>query len=315
MKKIIVLMASLMMLIAFPVHTSAQEDEALYSIEMHRLYNPNSGEHFYTGSIEEKDFLVKAGWRYEGVGWIAPSRSDTPVYRLYNKYAGDHHYTTDTHERDVLISAGWTDEKIGWYSDDNMIQPLYRQYNPYAKAGSHNYTTDKNENDTLVSFGWKEEGISWWGSYPKALEFEEFFAFDTRLVAPKNLNMQVDTEVPGKNTVFYYSPEKEVWWMQVRIIPRNTLPSELNLKTDASLSAVLNALMTEDPYESSEVTSKGGYVRQAYSWHGTYDLYTVRGAFEKDNEIYIVTYTCESSEKAENEPIFNQCIAYFLFTS
>ena len=132
-------------------------------VSMHRLYNPYSGEHFYTGSTEEKDFLVKEGWKYEGIGWTAPEKSSTPVYRLYNKNAGDHHYTTDAHEREVLISVGWTDEKIGWYSDDSKGVPLYRQYNPNAKAGSHNYTTDKHENDTLVSLGWVEEGIGWYG--------------------------------------------------------------------------------------------------------------------------------------------------------
>ena len=40
------------------------------TVPMHRLYNPNSGEHFYTGSVEERDMLVSAGWIYEGIGWF-----------------------------------------------------------------------------------------------------------------------------------------------------------------------------------------------------------------------------------------------------
>ena len=111
-------MASLMMLIAFPVHTSAQEDEALYSIEMHRLYNPNSGEHFYTGSIEEKDFLVKAGWRYEGIAWYSDTKKTIPVYRLYHpiQRTGNHHYTTSAYERDYISkNEGWRKEGIAWY--------------------------------------------------------------------------------------------------------------------------------------------------------------------------------------------------------
>jgi len=75
-------------------------------IEMYRLYNPNSGEHFYTSSTEEKSVLVNAGWKYEGIGWTAPSDGD-PVYRLYNANAGDHHYTLDKNEKDTLISYGW----------------------------------------------------------------------------------------------------------------------------------------------------------------------------------------------------------------
>ena len=131
--------------------------------DMYRLYNPNSGEHFYTANVAEKDNLVGLGWRYEGVGWKAPVSSNTPVYRLYNKNAGDHHYTMSAEEKDRLVSLGWKYEGIGWYSDDEQSVPLYRQYNPNAKAGSHNYTTSKAENDNLVKLGWRGEGVGWYG--------------------------------------------------------------------------------------------------------------------------------------------------------
>lgn len=134
------------------------------TIEMHRLYNPNSGEHFYTGSEGEFRYLVQIGWDDEGMGWIAPEKSNTPVYRLYNPNAGDHHYTSSAAERDHLVSVGWKYEQIGWYSDDDESVPLYRQYNPNAKqAGAHNYTTSLAENNFLVSRGWKAEGIGWYG--------------------------------------------------------------------------------------------------------------------------------------------------------
>ncbi len=136
---------------------------AVKTVEMYRLYNPNSGEHFYTAKSKERDALVKVGWKYEGIGWYAPETSKTPVYRLYNENAGDHHYTMKKAERDALIKIGWKDEKIGWYSDDNEEVPLYRQYNPYAVSGSHNYTTNKKENDALVKIGWIAEGIGWYG--------------------------------------------------------------------------------------------------------------------------------------------------------
>ena len=130
---------------------------------MHRLYNPNSGEHFYTASEVERDHLVGVGWNYEGAGWTAPTQSNTPVYRLYNANAGDHHYTTSVVERDHLVSVGWNDEGIGWYSDDSQRVPLFRQYNPNAIAGSHNYTTSKEETDMLIGIGWHDEGIGWYG--------------------------------------------------------------------------------------------------------------------------------------------------------
>ena len=130
---------------------------------MYRLYNPNSGEHFYTASLSERKGLVALGWRYEGVGWTAPVKSKTPVYRLYNKNGGEHHYTTSVKERDHLVSLGWKYEKIGWYSDDNKSVPVYRQYNPNAFANNHNYTADVKEKNKLIKLGWHDEKIGWYG--------------------------------------------------------------------------------------------------------------------------------------------------------
>lgn len=143
--------------------TSTSEIQPVKKISMHRLYNPNSGEHFYTASENEKHFLVQAGWKYEGEGWKAPEASGTPVYRLYNANAGDHHYTLNAQEKDFLVKAGWKDEGIGWYSDDAKTVPLYRQYNPNARTGSHNYTPNEREHNYLISNGWNDEGIAWYG--------------------------------------------------------------------------------------------------------------------------------------------------------
>lgn len=158
---------------------TASGPEENQNIEMYRLYNRSSGEHFYTADLNEKDTLVSLGWKYEGIGWYAPQSSKTPVYRLYNKNAGDHHYTTDKNEKDTLVNLGWNDEGISWYSDDSETIPLYRQYNPNAKAGSHNYTTSKAENDSLCSIGWKEEGIGWYalkeGQPASEIDYEEVY--------------------------------------------------------------------------------------------------------------------------------------------
>ena len=132
------------------------------SHEMYRLYNPYSGEHFYTASAYERDVLVGLGWHGEGVGWVAPAEG-APVYRLYNPYAGDHHYTVSAFERDHLVKLGWTDEGVGWYSAGESGVPVYRQYNPYASAGTHNYTTSEHEAMALVELGWLYEGIGWYG--------------------------------------------------------------------------------------------------------------------------------------------------------
>lgn len=132
------------------------------SQEMYRLYNANSGEHFYTASAQERDDLTVLGWAYEGIGWLAPLSSDTPVYRLYNANAGEHHYTMDAAEKDGLVAAGWVDEGIGWYSDPAKAVPLLREYNPNQFACNHNYTTSQEEHDQLIAWGWQDEGIAWY---------------------------------------------------------------------------------------------------------------------------------------------------------
>lgn len=127
-------------------------------VKMWRLYNSNSGEHFYTADTHERDVLYDKGWNIEGVGWVAPAEG-APVYRMYNPNAGDHHYTTDAHERDMLKKAGWRYEKVGWYSGGQFT--LKREYNPNAYSCNHNYTADMGEHRYLVDVGWRDEGDAW----------------------------------------------------------------------------------------------------------------------------------------------------------
>lgn len=133
---------------------------------LYRLYNSNTGEHFYTQSQHERDALVGYGWNDEGIGWKSPETSDYPVYRLYNPNAGDHHFTMDEHEKDVLVSVGWKYDGIAFYSlPENEGLRVYRACNPNAKAaGAYNYTLNKTEHDYLLHIGWIDEGTAWWAS-------------------------------------------------------------------------------------------------------------------------------------------------------
>ena len=143
-----------------PTPTAAPKPAEQKTQDMYRLYNPNSGEHFYTADASEKAHLVSVGWRYEGIAWTSPKKSDVPVYRLYNPNAGDHHYTTSKKERDWLMQKGWKYEGIGWYGSAKGAS-IYRLYNPNAKSGAHFFTRSKEEKDILVKKGWRYEGISW----------------------------------------------------------------------------------------------------------------------------------------------------------
>lgn len=131
-------------------------------IDMYRLFNPYNGEHLYTSSSSECNALVADGWKYEGIGWVAPTKSKTPVFRLYNRYSGDHHYTTSSNERDSMVRNGWEYEGIGWYSDDSQTVPVYREFNPYVTIGTHNFTTSKSEHEKLGAIGWHLEDVGWY---------------------------------------------------------------------------------------------------------------------------------------------------------
>lgn len=146
--------------ISFATFAFAEDADA--ASNMNRLYNPNSGEHFYTKDNNEKNNLVKHGWKYEGIGWVAPD-TGADVYRLYNKNAGDHHYTTNLAEKNNLVKLGWKYEGVGWKSDTYKGVKLYRAYNPNARAGSHNYTTNNAEQKNLIRVGWRDEGTAWFG--------------------------------------------------------------------------------------------------------------------------------------------------------
>ena len=140
------------------------EEPEVTEIVMYRLYNPNSGEHFYTANEKEKDYLIeKAKWSDEGIGWIAPS-SGLPVYRVYNHNRGEHHYTLNEGEKNALVEKyKWIDEGISWYSDENETVPVYRDYNPNAPANNHNYTVNQKEHEALVEkYHWTDEGIGWY---------------------------------------------------------------------------------------------------------------------------------------------------------
>ncbi len=128
------------------------------SIPMYRLYNPNSGEHFYTANFGEAKYLNTIGWNYERIAWFAPS-SGAAVYRMYNPNAGDHHYTLNLAEVQMLQRAGWNYEGVAWKSGGSV--QMYRAYNPNAKAGSHHYTSNKLEINMIVAAGWKFEGNAW----------------------------------------------------------------------------------------------------------------------------------------------------------
>jgi len=131
-------------------------------VDMFRMYNPNTGEHFYTGSEEERDNLIGHGWQYEGVGFTFPLTTGDPVHRLFQPSTGEHLYTMDVNEKDALLAAGWNYEGIAFNSGFENEVPQYRLHNPNATVGAYHFTASAEERDNLLSAGWEYQGIGWY---------------------------------------------------------------------------------------------------------------------------------------------------------
>ena len=130
---------------------------------MYRMYNPNSGEHFYTGSMEERKVLEAAGWKYEGVCFTFPATTGKPVYRLYDKdNTMEHLYTMDEAEKDMLLAQGWVLEGVAFNSGREDEVPQYRLHNPNATIGAYHFTASREEKDALIAAGWEYQGIGFY---------------------------------------------------------------------------------------------------------------------------------------------------------
>lgn len=155
-------------LTSFSDFTMTQQSETVDvpTMAMFRMYNPNDPEHFYTGSEEERDNLVEAGWNYEGVGFNFPISTGEPVYRLYDINGTKAHlFTMSAEERDALVEEGWNYEGIAFNSAGKNEVPQYRLHNPNPSSDAYHFTADIEERDFLISQGWIYQGIGWYSSW------------------------------------------------------------------------------------------------------------------------------------------------------
>lgn len=147
-----------------PVHVETPQEKEAREMQpvsneggdVYRLYNPYSGAHHFTTSAGERDALVGAGWKSEGVAWTAKV-GKYAVYRLYNEGNGDHLLTTSFGEAKGCADGGWVYEGVPFFGSDNG-DAVYRLYNP--NGGLHHFTTSAAERDSLVSAGWQSEGVA-----------------------------------------------------------------------------------------------------------------------------------------------------------
>ena len=91
-----------------------------HSYWVYRLYNPVTGEHFYTINQNEVIACAKMGFTFEGSAFHVPLKGKLiPVYRMFcsKVAAGAHRFVEDETEVARLEATGnWVKEGIAWYT-------------------------------------------------------------------------------------------------------------------------------------------------------------------------------------------------------
>ncbi len=127
---------------------------------IYRFYNRESGTHFYTASVSERDQVAATfpQFVYEGAVFAAyaqPTAGALPVFRFYNTKTGTHFYTISVSERDGILAyyPQFAYEGPAYYAmpadaADGRVG-MFRFYN--RNTGTHFYTASPAERDKIVA--------------------------------------------------------------------------------------------------------------------------------------------------------------------
>ncbi|MFN9727425.1 trypsin-like peptidase domain-containing protein [Acidovorax sp.] len=126
---------------------------------IYRFFNVQSGAHFYTSSVAERDLVIRTmpQFQYENVAFYAyaqPATGLSSVFRFFNTSNGAHFYTINQTESD-LVRANYPVFKYEgpiWYALQAAATgstPIYRFYRP--ATGAHFYTISAQERDYIVA--------------------------------------------------------------------------------------------------------------------------------------------------------------------
>jgi hypothetical protein len=132
------------------------------TIPFYRLFNPNTGRHFYTPNSSEAQMLTGLGFRIESsLGGILTTQlpGSVPLYRWFRRGGNldDHFYTTSS------SVPGYTAEGTVGYvftntSQNHLLIPIYQYFYPNWE---HLFTTDYDELGPYNA-GYNYEGIGFY---------------------------------------------------------------------------------------------------------------------------------------------------------
>lgn len=130
--------------------------------EIHRFYQPSSGDHLLTTDKDEIANLAKFGWHDEGA-FGETVVDGVSLFRVYNPNSGEHFLTLSEKEKANLVCVGWHDEGYAFKVSTNKGQPVFRLFNPNSRnADSHHLTANFEEVNHLVKIGWRHEGVAFY---------------------------------------------------------------------------------------------------------------------------------------------------------
>ena len=135
----------------------------------------NSGDHFYTTDLKERNNAIAehgyiddgvpiAGYIFKDEGLFSASSKRVELFRLYNSARGDHFYTTSAAERDKAKDEnGYKNDGVPiagyvYLTKVTGTVKFYRLYKP--KNGDHFYTTDLAERQKAIEKdGYTYDGV------------------------------------------------------------------------------------------------------------------------------------------------------------
>jgi hypothetical protein len=130
---------------------------------VYRFYNSDSGSHFYTTSVEERDDIVAnlPHMILEGPRFMTEG-SGTALHRFYNTVTDAHFFTTSDEEK-AYVEASFSQfvyEGVATYVYTDPTgtndQGVFRLYN--EETGQHLFTASEAEADNVQNvLGWKLE--------------------------------------------------------------------------------------------------------------------------------------------------------------
>lgn len=150
--------------------TAVAPSPAQHAAAVFRFAEKTTGEHFYTTSVVERDYIRQnmSNFVYEGAPWAAPEQSaqTQDVFRFYDSTTKTHFYTTSAEERDGILQKlpSFTLEGVAFQAYRDDASPgdslvLERFFN--TKTGQHHFALP-DEADGIrhgaVGPNWVDEG-------------------------------------------------------------------------------------------------------------------------------------------------------------